>query len=111
MILAGVLLFYGTLAKIDAANVVMAYLAAHTKAMLVIVVVIGLSAKTAADTDSVGEVFEGLVRASTSLSMCKNHWAAHQNSRTRYYRHHCHDWAQPLKTKWHRSTTLALSLQ
>ena len=69
MILAGVLLFYGTLAKIDAANVVMAYLAAHTKAMLVIVVVIGLSAKTAADTDSVGEFFEGLVRASTSLSM------------------------------------------
>ena len=51
MILAGVLLFYGTLAKIDAANVVMAYLAAHTKAMLVIVVVIGLSAKTAADAD------------------------------------------------------------
>ena len=72
MILAGILLFYGTLAKIDAANVVMAYLTAHTKAMLVIVVVIGLSAKTAADADSVGGVFEGLVRASTSLSVQKS---------------------------------------
>ena len=91
MILAGILLFYGTLAKIDAANVVMAYLTAHTKAMRVIVVVIGLSAKTAADADSVGGVSEGLVRASTSKSMYKNHSAAHLNSRARYYRHHCHN--------------------
>ena len=67
MILAGGLLFYGTLAKKDATNVVMAYLAVHTLAMILVVVIIGLSAKKAADVDSVGQAFEVLVRALTSL--------------------------------------------
>ena len=82
MILAGVLLLYGTLAKKDAANVVMAYLAVHTLAMIVGVVIIGLSAKNAADVDLIGQIFEGMVRASTSLSMYRIYSATHEYSRT-----------------------------
>ena len=78
MILAGGLLLYGTLAKQDAANVVMAYLAVHTLAMIVGVVIIGLSAKNAADVDLIGQIFEGMVRASTSLSMYRIYSATHQ---------------------------------
>ena len=70
MILAGGLLLWGALANAKlnkgAKNAILAYLVVHALAMLVIVVVIGLSAITAAQY-SVGQAFEGLVRALTSL--------------------------------------------